>query len=155
MDPIPAAPHRPYSWGQYVKTLFLLIGFGWLVVFILMSITELQRSYSLVLRDPLHWISMLLFFGIPIAALTAVVFLSLPLWWLMRRPILPARAILAGFVVSTCLIVAFSILMEEIPSTEQLIWRALFIQLCTLSAWIIQRIIGPGEPPKDIAKVFD
>ncbi len=164
MQPQRAAPERPYSWGQYVKTLFLLIGFGWLVAFILITISDVQTNYSLALRNPLAWIGIVLLFGVPSAALTAIVFLSAPLWFLMRHPILPQRAILAGFLSSTLLIIVFAFLsvwaegwrnVSITMFTDELIWVVPFILLCTLSAWIIQRIIGPGEPPKDIAKVFD
>ncbi len=137
----------PYSWGQYVKTLLLLIGFGWVSGVIVLTSIFLINAPILIA-------------GLPAAASVALIFLSIPLWVFMRWSISRWRALLAGFVTSVTLILVLS--NESIwPDpysffSTYLFWELLrdepilgtvFVLLCTLSAGAIHHIIGPGEPP--------
>ncbi len=154
-----SAPERAYSLGQYVITLLLLMAFGWLAGFVVFAYPEaLGLFYTGSFSDLFAQTVVLLVTGIPSAGVIALVFLSGPLWIFMARPISPIRAVLAGFVTSTTLILVLA--NETVwlgytwPPSSYILWKglmeepglgAIFVLLCTLSAGAMQRIIGPGK----------
>ncbi len=162
MQPTRAIPERPYSWGQYLKTLFLLIGFGWLAGSVALTAHQDYASMLAVPERRSLWLQVMFMVGIPSAALVTLVFLSVPLRVFMKRPISPKRALMAGFlssffVITSLMGVGFWLSRFNVSSSP-ILWKDVsfsvsFILLCTLAAWIIQRIIGPGAPPADTAKL--
>ncbi len=148
------SPKRAYSWGQYAKALGFLTLFGWLAGAILMTIF----CMGIISFDKIDkWLIIVLFLGIPAAALVSVVFLSVPLWVFMKWPITLTRACLAGFLTSIALILGLHNdwvwLGNDFPPSSHVFWMmlwdaptfgAFFVLLCTLSAGAVQRIIGPG-----------
>ncbi len=160
-----AVTERPYRLKQFILALALTAFSLWFVLGLAVTLhMYLSWPPAVFWNEFSYFLFTWAIAGSLIAAAVTLVFLSVPLWLLMRYPVTASRACIAGFCAASFLfliIVAYTLWLNDFRGypadglVSDIRSSAVFMILISLSAVIIQRIIGPGAPAKDIAKVFE